>query len=606
MSLREQEFIIEMHIEGEPITHFLSFHLSQSFNAHHYFELRVEHGKLGLPGLITMEGTRDYIGRKFVISFGYDQINLQNFRGMITQVSLEQSNGFQGEIVISGYSPTILIDRGPDLGSYLDRTLRDIVKTATNEVTTNDLFIAVNPSRTNVLDYVIQYRESDFDFLNRLSAEYFEWFYYDGEQLCFGKPDELPEAKLTYGQEIKSLNYGINIAPVKQKRFFYDAKVDEILNSESTGKADGHPDLLHALDRSNETYSKTFNQPVTPRIDSFGDLKNFVEYEEKANISQLLKLSAESDSPDVRIGSEIQVDTSVRQDLSFVTDTLGTFLITQVEHHIDGLGRYSNSFEGVVGGTERIPVKNYNRPAPDLQIANVVNNNDPKGQGRIKVRFKWECQSNDETEWLRVMTPDAGSSDEVSSNRGLMTIPEVGDQILVGFEEGNIARPVVMGSMFHGKSGTGGGSGNNMKSLSSKSGHTVELNDAGGITIKDKTGGNIIVIDGIDTISGVASKTIAFSNGKSSFIMDEENISIEATNIVLNGSSIVSMGSGKATVAVTSENNIALISGKTVVADATKDVQVLGKESTTINAKKLSMNGDTETKIEGGIVKINS
>jgi len=67
-----------------------------------------------------------------------------------------------------------LIDRGPDLGSYLDKTLDDIVMLATNDTPQNDLRIISNATRKNSIDYVIQYRESDFDFLNRLSGEYYE------------------------------------------------------------------------------------------------------------------------------------------------------------------------------------------------------------------------------------------------------------------------------------------------------------------------------------------------------------------------------------------------------------------------------------------------
>lgn len=201
----KNKLIIEMNMEGKVITHFLSFSLFQKFNAHHEFELRIEHGKLGLPGLISLEDYREYVGCRIALSFGFTHSTLQNFGGMITDVSLTQSHGYQGVVVIKGYSPTILMDRGKDVGSYLDRSLRDIVKLTSSYMENHRISFTANPRRQEVIDYIIQYKESDFSFLNRLSAEYLEWFYYDGEQLVFGKPDELRSCKITYGQEIKSL-----------------------------------------------------------------------------------------------------------------------------------------------------------------------------------------------------------------------------------------------------------------------------------------------------------------------------------------------------------------------------------------------------------------
>ena len=113
----KQNLITEMHIDGYEITHFLSFSLYQAFNTHHRFELQIEHGKLGLPGLVNLESYRDFVGHTLAISFGHDSANLQNFRALVTEVSLSQSHGYQGVVVVKGYSSTILIDRGKDVGS---------------------------------------------------------------------------------------------------------------------------------------------------------------------------------------------------------------------------------------------------------------------------------------------------------------------------------------------------------------------------------------------------------------------------------------------------------------------------------------------------------
>jgi len=527
----EKKLITEINIEAQAITHFASFNLQQGFNNHHYFELRFNHDQMGMPGLISLNDSRDFIGKTLTAFFGYSPEKLQGFSGLVTKVELAQSHGYHGIIIVSGYSPTILIDRGPDLGSYLDKSLDEIVNLATNDTPSNDLSIAANASRTTNIDYLIQYRESDFDFLNRLSGEYHEWFFYDGKQLNFGKPDEQKQVTLVYGRDVQNLQYAIEVSPIKYKRFSYNPKLDEMLQSESSGTPDGHPDLAHAINASNTIYSKVFNQPSLIRVDNGTDIKSHVENEEKANISELLKVNGTGDNAELSIGSLAEIMMSVKQELSFATESLGKFLITSINHHVDGTGKYHNTFEGLVSTTERIKVRNFSKPSPDMQLADVVDNNDPQGQGRIKVKFKWQCQTNDVTEWLRVITPDAGSSEKVSKNRGFVFIPEIGDQVAVSFEEGNIARPIVLGSVFHGKSGSGGSASNNSKSLTSKSGHTVQLNDGGGITIKDKTGGNHIIVDGENRVTVTAEQTVVLTNGSSSITLEKDKITIHADQI---------------------------------------------------------------------------
>lgn len=277
---------------------------------------------------------------------------------------------------------------------------------------------------------------------------------------------------------------------------------------------------------------------------------------------------------------------------------------------IDERGHYNNSFEGIVSTTERIAFKNYDRPNPDMQLADVVDNNDPQGQGRIKVKFKWQCQTNDQTEWLRVVTPDAGGSEKVSKNRGFVFIPEVGDQVLIAFEEGNIARPLVMGSVFHGKTGSGGSSSNNTKSLTSKSGHTVQLDDGGGMTIRDKDE-NLIILDGAGNISMHSKVSITISCGEgesaaSAITLDKEgNIAIKSKNIVALGSELVSMGSGSGdeksfsgsgfsldpeNVTIGAKTKLSMVGGKSLEASSDGPVMIQAKGETLVQGKKVNIN----------------
>jgi len=572
----ENKLITEINIEDRAINHFASFSLRQAFNSHHYFELRFHHDQMGAPGLVNLDDSRNFVGKTLTASFGYSPENLQQFAGLVTRVELAQSHGYHGVLIVSGYSPTILIDRGEDLGSYLDKDLNEIVKLATIDTPANDLKIVANASRTSSIDYLIQYKESDWDFLNRLSGEYHEWLYYDGQQLNFGKPDVQKEVALFYGRDVHNLQYAMEVAPLKNKRFAYNPKHDEMLQSESSGKADGNPDLAHAIQASNLMYSKTFNQPSLIRVDNSNDIKSHVDNEEKAHISELLKVNASGDHAGLGIGTLAEITMSMRQETGFATESLGQFLITSITHNLDGTGKYHNTFEGVVASTERLLVTNYAKPNPEMQLADVIDNDDPQGQGRIKVKFKWECHTNEVTEWLRVLSPNAGSGD-TGKNRGFHVIPEKGDQVVVAFEEGNVARPVVMGSVYHGKSGDSSGFKNsNTKGLTSRKGSALTFDDLNHALNMGTSGANFINIkNGQALLTAQAGNKIVIQSGKSTITLDKEgNIDISGEHISINGRASVDIQSPKITM-----GNLAPAEGATPeqTAAATNTVDIKGK-----------------------------
>jgi type VI secretion system secreted protein VgrG len=592
----------DISIGGKNIAYIISFELQQRFNAHHYFELRFNHDVLGVPGLINLDDSRDFVGKSLSASFGYITGKQQKFAGVVTRVELTQSHGYHGVIIASGYSPTILIDRGADLGSYYNKTLAAIATLATHDTPANDLRLVSNPDRKKPVDYVMQYQESDFDFLNRLSAEYYEWFFYDGEKLNFGKPSSQTEVALVYGRDIQSLQYGIEVAPIKNNRFAYNPIQDEMIQGQAPGSAGGRPDLAHATNASGNVYSKVFNQSSLIRVENNGDIKDLADNEEKANTSQLLKISGRGDNPEVGIGKIADISMSVKQGTGFETQTLGKFLITSVVHTVDKEGRYFNTFEGIVSTTERITFKNYQRPDPEMVLAEVFDNADPLGQGRVRVKFKWLCETNDPTEWLRVITPDAGSSSKVTKNRGFVFIPEKGDQVVIGFEDGNVARPIVMGSVFHGKNGIGGNSNNDRKSLTTKSGHTISMDDSGGILVKDKTDLNFIAIDGKNAITVNTDNNITLQTGKVMIIMDKENdkIIIQARNIEIRAADDFKLtGDG----APSKNGNMEF--GDKLQISSQKELSMVGQSEAKLNGKEVIIVGG-KTIIDGTPVQINS
>jgi uncharacterized protein involved in type VI secretion and phage assembly len=79
-----------------------------------------------------------------------------------------------------------------------------------------------------------------------------------------------------------------------------------------------------------------------------------------------------------------------------------------------------------------------------VAFAIVTDNDDPSQMGRVKVTYPW-LSDDAESYWARVAAPGAGK------NYGVVWIPQVGDEVLVAFEHGDIMFPVVLGGMWNGK-----------------------------------------------------------------------------------------------------------------------------------------------------------
>jgi uncharacterized protein involved in type VI secretion and phage assembly len=146
----------------------------------------------------------------------------------------------------------------------------------------------------------------------------------------------------------------------------------------------------------------------------------------------------------------------------------------------------------------------------------VTNNADPDGLGRVKVKFPW-LSDTAESWWARVAAPMAGDS------YGTYFLPEVDDEVLVAFEHGDVRFPYVLGALWNSNAKPpedNSDQKNNHRSITSRSGHVVRLDDTDGeekIEIVDKSGKNEIVFDTKNnaiTINADSDVTISSANGK--------------------------------------------------------------------------------------------
>ncbi|WP_457593480.1 phage baseplate assembly protein V [Hydrogenimonas sp.] len=143
------------------------------------------------------------------------------------------------------------------------------------------------------------------------------------------------------------------------------------------------------------------------------------------------------------------------------------------------------------------------RQHSSFATAVVTDNSDPDGLGRVKVQYAWGGDSND-SYWARIVTFMSGKG------FGGFFLPEVGDEVLVAFIEGDVESPIVIGSLWNQEETPpfdNGNGKNDIRAVKSRSGHEIVFDDAesGGklsiktaaghlIELNDETGGEKIMI----------------------------------------------------------------------------------------------------------------
>ena len=576
-------------IDGKRISHFKNFKLNQSVRTHHQFELILDHDIFQERQNHELEEVQKFLGKRITIIFKYkdliDDSPERSFIGVITKVAFSQAQNSLGDIVIKGQSPTILLDGAPHFQSFGgDSTVNsaiianDIFKQALG---TNKYTYKVNPKIKNHIIYSAQYNETHYNYIVRLAEAYGEQFFYDGEI-----PKNVHPLQLVYGANVCDIVVELKALHTNPQFFSYNSK-----NNEKITTSTQH--IRHLGDLARKAYSLNDNifstqslQPSPIIVNMFKDLDDSQKGTLGSIAAEVLTVSGTTTIPFLYPGCIAHIE--MRKIDSNKTSYFTRLMITEITHEVDARGYYKGTFEAIAEGTGYLPKTEFTIPKAEPQLATVVSNNDPLKQGRVQVKFNW--QLHDTTNFIRVMSPDAGGTGNVTKNRGYVAIPEVGDQVMVGFEFQNPSMPFVMGGMFHGINGIGGGLDNHIKSIQTKSGNKVIFNDKEGSIFIEDPSGNTYKMDGKGNIEVSAPNKIIMS--ATDIQMNAyNNLEVNASNnVIINAmskffvftpyikqvvSGLMSFFSGKA-----------LLSSSNSIDIEAKEAKLHGTNKTTIHSDK--------------------
>lgn len=135
-----------------------------------------------------------------------------------------------------------------------------------------------------------------------------------------------------------------------------------------------------------------------------------------------------------------------------------------------------------------------------LYPATVSDNQDPDGQGRVQVVLPWAPDGSERyNAWARLATTMAGAE------RGTWFIPEVGDEVLVGFGAGSADHPYVVGALWNGKDDPPEAidADNNIRAIVSRRDIRIVFDDHEGsevLTLSTPGGRKVILSDADSTV----------------------------------------------------------------------------------------------------------
>ena len=336
---------IRIEIDGQELKDFLNFSIHQSIYSCHDFEVVCRMDTFEKPDGFVLEQSKKYIGSVITISIeAKSQKSDHLFKGLITGIRAAKSDTGQADhVILSGYSPDILMSDNPGSHTFENKTLKQIADDLLKPYPKDLLKSKTNPSKNDRIPFTVQYNESRYDFMRRLAARYGEWFFYDGTQMIFGNlPDSKVDLKL--GMDLTDFNFTVRLNPLKFKYISYDyasAKPVESTSSKTGGKDSLNEYGGFAHDKSMKQYSQQsisfYNHLNTAENNYTKELDEVVSLEEGASALNMSVMQGSSQNPLLKLGSKANIKAFKGNQGGDVD--YGEYIITSITHTCDNWTR---------------------------------------------------------------------------------------------------------------------------------------------------------------------------------------------------------------------------------------------------------------------------
>jgi uncharacterized protein involved in type VI secretion and phage assembly len=509
----------------------------------------------------------------------------------VTSIVVEQREDAQPELVVVAMDKSHRMGRGTQIKSYQSMAYSDIVAKLAQSY---GLRASYEPTDIK-LDYVMQ-ADSDLGLLTELARRVgFDWWV-DDTTLNFKKPATGSTVPLSlYGGDLRSFSVrasGHHAGTVTvdgwnraQQQLVTATATDAnsvVLANSDLAKLVASPDGAYGSATLLSAGLAAQTQPEANQLSK--------AIRDRIGACAVTARGVTQGNGLIDLGSAVQV--------SDAGPLSGTYPVTRVEHvfrpdrgfitrFTSGDRRPTSLVDTLSGGAR----DGHGLLHGGLNVAEVTNIKDPDNKGRVKIRFPG-VDTAEESGWARLVAVGGGTE------RGNVFIPEVGDEVLVAFEGGDLRQPAVIGGLYGSKSTIPTPAIEDgavqVRGMTSRLGHVVLLSDG---TSPDKQS---IVLQ-------LAGKEHTLHLGK-----DELDLQVPSgtpVNIVAGDTSIkfgkdgsISISGTKISIDATQELTL---SGLKVGASAQTNLELEGQAGASLKGLTVQVNGDTAVTIKGMPVAIN-
>ncbi|MGW4776173.1 VgrG-related protein [Streptomyces filamentosus] len=531
--------------------------------------------------------------------------------GVVTALELEldESGTYT---VVRGLDETYKLLRGARVAGYQNMTLSDIVAQVARRA-------GLNPGTVDVagpvLDHVAQANVSDWEFVRGLAEEAGAQAYVRDGALHVVKPAEAggaPDASARADRDPLVLERGANLlrcrASVSAAEQVSEVEVrgwDVRGKRALVGRAPAGASATLALGVTAAQVTAPFGEARHVVTDGGYGTQERVDRAAKALAERIAGSFAELEAvirgnPEVRAGTAVALN-------AVGAPFEGRYTVTSSRHVFDALrgyetwltvsGQQERSLYGLTGGGPAA-----DRRPGGLVNATVTDTQDPEGSGRVKVAFPW-LSDEYASDWAR-------TAQAAGTGGGEPYIPEVGDEVVVGFELGRLDRPYVLGGLYNGQDRPSGGGAVDptsgavdRRAFASKGGHRLELLDAAGGAqgVRLRTGDGKLTID-LDQ----AGTAVTVGSDGAVRITAKEKVSITASGGVSVDAERGALELSGDSVSVTARQGVRVDGGQGEVRLATGGtVDVRGATVTVDGTQRTELRGGTTLSVEAPLVKIN-
>ncbi|MBH8560910.1 VgrG-related protein [Nostoc sp. CENA67] len=420
---------------------------------------------LHLPGMFTLVIKNDYfpgrtedetwrhqslfaIGKKIKIGFVSSTTENVDFEtaeqeyvldGEITAIETEFTEKSQAPIIIRGYDISHRLHRGRYNRSFQNMNDSDIVNQIAKET---GIATGTITSTSIIHDYVFQENQTNMEFLRERAARLGFELYVQDDKLNFRQPTKDQTLSLKWLEDIHNFRVRVTsaeqVSSVEVRGWDYTTK-QPIVSTASTEQVI----TTTANGTGSKTSTKFSIQPKMIVVDQPVFSANEAQKIAQALCNELGGEFVYADAkgegnPNIRPGRVVKLtDMGNYSGSYYVTETRHLFheRIYTTEFSVRGLR--SSDLLGSLSPQTHL------QPGQTLLVGIVSNNKDPKGWGRVRVKFPTLTEEH-ESNWARVVSIGAGPG------RGFDCLPEINDEVLVAFEHGDIHRPYVIGGVWNG------------------------------------------------------------------------------------------------------------------------------------------------------------